>query len=289
MVSEYETPELISTELPKPYLKGNENKTFVDTERGDDNDNDGTWQSELLNKNINPYGSECRPKDCLRRSTRTRCRFDPNFMPSGTLEMEKLHQQIESDSLSDESEELESSANGNGHTSGTINEMVAVGNENGGDIATENIVNEKDGTNMDNGDLEMMEDVTSENGMINVENYDPIMTESIVNESRQIESDNDISIDVTSFGACMALASNEISLPKSWRQALYVPEWENAMRRDRGIRKQECIGIGPASRKCQHITWSMEFPRQKERRRGHSKVQGKVVCGRFERGIHSPT
>ncbi len=42
---------------------------------------------------------------CLRRSTRTRRQVDPNYMPSGTSEMEALKGQIEEDSSSSEDEE----------------------------------------------------------------------------------------------------------------------------------------------------------------------------------------
>ncbi len=49
---------------------------------------------------------------CPRRSTRMRCQFDPNHIPSGTREMEILTQQVEEDSLtnSDEEDQLSSFA-----------------------------------------------------------------------------------------------------------------------------------------------------------------------------------
>ncbi len=36
----------------------------------------------------------------------------------------------------------------------------------------------------------------------------------------------------TSLGTCMALTTNDINVPTSWRQARNIPEWENAMERE---------------------------------------------------------
>ncbi len=85
------------------------------------------------------------------RSTRARRRFNPNHMPSGTLEMEALRRQVDQDS-SDNDEE-------------------------GPDTATED-------------------------------------TEG-----------------PTNLGLCMALRMDDRSVPRSWRQALSIPQWEDAMKR----------------------------------------------------------
>ncbi len=91
----------------------------------------------------------------LRRGTRVRKKFDPNHMPSGTLEIKRLNEQIGMDSETSEDSESVASIS--------------------------------------------------------------------VPEEREPQG-NEIP------GACMAFTVNEVSLPKSWKQALYVPEWERARR-----------------------------------------------------------
>ncbi len=78
--------------------------------------------------------------DRPRRSTRARRRFDPNHMPSGSLEMKLLNDQIDNESSSSESEKLGPPANGNE----TVSNDNVVNEEENDDTSTDENVDDVD-------------------------------------------------------------------------------------------------------------------------------------------------
>ncbi len=124
----------------------------------EDGDSDSSWEGDGDNK-----GNE--QKDhCLRRNVRMRRQFNPNYMPSGTSEMEKLSKQIEDDSTSSEDEESESATD---------------------------------------------ESETLENSGLCL--------------ALQMRENN--------LGLCMAMTMTE-ELPRSWKQAVNVNHWKEAMEKE---------------------------------------------------------
>ncbi len=108
-----------------------------------DERSDSSWEAGRTSKLSN------QSSHCPRRGARARRKFNPSHMPSGTLEMKRLNDQIENDSISSESEVLDSP--------------------------------------------------TDEREQ---------MAEAI---------------------PCLAMISNDVDLPRTWRQALGMQQWETAM------------------------------------------------------------
>ncbi len=119
-----------------------------------------------------------------RRSTRASRKFDPNHMPSGTLEMERLRKQIGEDSSESECESPSAST-----------------------------------------------------------------------EEPEGPADQ---------GLCMALTSNDVNLPTSWRQAILTPKWEDAMAKEVDeLRKKDAWELvpRPANVKVLPGVWSFRIKR----------------------------
>ncbi len=192
-IREWEIPELTWKEPPGSYVYGNEKGMINGT---GNHHNDKLPDNELVNKTVVPDGNENQQNNCLRRSTRARRRFNPSHMPSGTLEMKMLNDRIENDSSSNESEELELPANRN-ECANDVNTATEMKNE-------KMIVNE------------------NSNESESIDNTD-MLTDINVNEMHE-----PITI---SLGTCMALTTNNVNLPSSWRQAINIPRGKRRWKR----------------------------------------------------------
>ncbi len=101
-VNEYEIPQLTLSECSESYDNGNEIAMTNDTESDDIGE---LPRHEPFNEDVTLNEYENEHNNYLRRGTRARQQLNPNYMPSGTLEMEKLNNLIENDSTSSEDRE----------------------------------------------------------------------------------------------------------------------------------------------------------------------------------------